>query len=473
MHNNKVYTILHHFDKNDFKQFNKYINSPYFNKSKLLIQYYELLEKQIHSANPDEFPKEKFWKKLFSPLKYNDVRFRKLSSDLLRIIEGFLAQQVYDENNLQKDAYLIESVGRKGIEKYYSSAMRIAENNTQKHQFEDAEFYLSQYRIQKKYHEINQHEYKHSERQNLEEIDNLLTKFYLSEKLRYYCAFLSQKQRGTHKYNLNLPREVITLIQQGGNIKEPALSIYYQIYLTYIEEHNVEHYFKLKSLLKKYGDKFQSIEAKTLYDSAINYCVKKGNQGQPKFVQELFDIYEDFLNKGAIYIEDELDPAHFKNIITVALRLGKYDWTEDFIQTKKNKLPEQSRDNAVTFNLARLYYYKKDYDKVISLLREVEYENMVYNLSSKALLLATYYEIDEIDPMYSLLESFRTYLNRRKDIAEDWKKAYLNLIRFTKKLSKIIPGEDKAIQKLKHEMTNASGGIANVEWLNNKIAELE
>jgi len=472
MHNNKVYTILQHFDKNDFKQFNRYINSPYFNKSKLLIKYFELLEKQLHSKNSDDFPKEKFWKKLYPNENYNDVRFRKLSSDLLRIVEGYLSQEIFEKKIFQKDAFLIEAVGKKGIEKYYPSVMRITENNKKKYEFEDADFYISQYQIQKNYHEIIQHEYKHSERQNLEEIDDLLSKFFLSEKLKYYCAYLSQKQRGTHEYNLSLPEEIIKLIQQKDYQNVPALSIYYQIYLTYIKETEVEHYYKLKNLLKEFGDKFQAVEAKTLYDSAINYCVKKGNQGHPEFVQELFDVYEDFLNKGAIYIDDELDPFHFKNIITAALRLGKYDWTEKFILKNKDKLPEQSKDNAVTFNLAKLYYYKKDYDKVIALLREVEYENIGINLSSKSLLLATYYEIDEIDPLYSLLESFRTYLNRRKDIADNWKKGYLNLIRFTKKLTKVIPGDEKAVQKIKDEISNSPSGIANVEWLKEKIAEL-
>ena len=41
MHNNKLITILKHFNKADLNQFHKYIVSPYFNKSKQLIQFYE------------------------------------------------------------------------------------------------------------------------------------------------------------------------------------------------------------------------------------------------------------------------------------------------------------------------------------------------------------------------------------------------------------------------------------------------
>lgn len=472
MHNNKLITILKHFNKVDLNQFHKYIVSPYFNKSQQLIHFYEIILKGINSPKAALLEKENVWKKLFKDQKYNDVRFRKLNSDLLKMIEGFFSQQIFDTNNLQKAANLIESVGLRGIEKSYSSAIRIANNESEKYPYEDADFYLKQYQIQKKYYEIIQHEFKHSERQNLEEINKNLDNFYLAEKLRYMCAALSQKQRGSHEYNLTFTKEVLELLKKRKDNLTPAEAIYNQIYLTYVEEENVSHYYELKSLLKEHSLKFHSIEGKTLYDSTINYCVKKNNQGHTQFLAELYDVYHDYLIKGLIYIDGELDPFHFKNIVTAALRLGHFDWTEKFILSNKDKLPTDSKENAYTFNLARLFYYKKEYEKVISLLQEVEYEDIVYSLSSKSLLLATYYENDEIEPLYSLLESFRAYINRRKDIPERWKKSYSNLIRFTKKLTRIIPGDQKALNKIKEELENA-GEVADTKWLQSRIAELE
>ena len=143
MHNNKVYTILQHFDKNDFKQFNKYINSPYFNKSKLLIRYFDQLEKHLHSKNSDDFPKEKFWKKIFPNQHYNDVRFRKLSSDLLKIIEGYLSQIEFDKSDFLKVENLIKTIGNKGIEKLYQPTLKNANNLASKFPYRDSNFYSS------------------------------------------------------------------------------------------------------------------------------------------------------------------------------------------------------------------------------------------------------------------------------------------------------------------------------------------
>ena len=105
-------------------------------------------------------------------------------------------------------------------------------------------------------------------------------------------------------------------------------------------------------------------------------------------------------------------------------------------------------------------------------MSNVEYEDVSYNLVSKSMLIATYFEMDEQEPLYSLFESFRVYLNRHNSIPDHRRKNYKNLIKFTKKLTKIMPGDQKAIGKIKEEVAS-SKNIASVNWLKEKIAELE
>ena len=78
----------------------------------------------------------------------------------------------------------------------------------------------------------------------------------------------------------------------------------------------------------------------------------------------------------------------------------------------------------------------------------------------------------KLEPLYSLFESFRVYLNRHKNIPEQRRVGYKNLIKFTKKLTKILPGDQKSIDRLKEEI-GISKPIASIRWLTEKIAELE
>lgn len=90
-----------------------------------------------------------------------------------------------------------------------------------------------------------------------------------------------------------------------------------------------------------------------------------------------------------------MDTVVFRNIVTVGLRLGEMAWTEAFIHEYQRFLPEAQRENIVSFNLSQVYFYKRDYDKVIETLRHVEYEDVITNLNAKTLLLTTSDERDQ------------------------------------------------------------------------------
>ncbi|MEO1516386.1 MAG: hypothetical protein AAFV95_15285 [Bacteroidota bacterium] len=449
--------------------------SPYFNRSQLLVNWFDLLCKIIHSGKADKWTKEKLWSKIYKGEAFDDVRYRKLNSDLLKLVEGFLAQSEYEDNQVNQANYLLEAIKKRKMEKLYSSSKRQAERALEVEGVwnKSASYYFHQYQFQKSYYDLDKSNLQRTSKSNIENIVDNLDYFYLAEKLKYYYEMKSRQSVATqHNYQISLIDEIANHIGDATYDEIPAVAIYYQVYLTQKDPSDVDHYFKLKDLLGKHGNEFPANEAKEIYTTAINYCINKINKGKQQFLGEFIDINEDYLRKD-ILIEGELSPWKFQNIVTAACRLGRYEWTKEFISKYKEKLPTNYRDNAVSYNIARLYFYQKNYSKVVEMLREVEYEDFSYNLGSKSMLIPTYYELDELEPLYSLLDSFRTYLSRHKEeMPLQRYNNYVNLIGFTRKLIKIIPGDQKAIGKLKGEIDNSSG-IMNEEWLRQKIAELE
>ncbi len=470
MQKSKVYSILQYFDKYQQNSLRKYIQSPYFNKHEVLIKLFELLITNLNDTPESPLEKEVLWSSLITDKAYDDVRFRKLNSDLLKLVESFLAQQVYEENPLHQATYLIEAVGNTKMEKLYKSTMRTARRLSKQQYFKPSNFYFYQYQIEKNYYDLENSELRRESITNYEAIIKNLDSFYLAEKLRWYTSILSRKSFVNYNYNLLFIDEIIDHIKKYNYDKTPPVAIYFQIYLTQKESQIEEHYFKLKELIEAHSLLFPIDEANEIYSHAINYCISKVNQGKDNFLYEFLDINEDLLRKE-ILIDGELSPWKFQNIVTISLRVGNYDWTENFINQYKNKLPEIYKENAVTFNLARLYFYQKKHDKVLPLLQTVEYEDIGYNLNSKAMLLGTYYELDEIDSLYSFTDTFRVFLNRNKNITQKRKKSYLNLIKYVRKLARLIPGDKKAVQQLKLEIEQASE-VNSKKWLKEKIEEL-
>lgn len=474
MYNSKLYNILENFDKYEQNRCRKYIKSPYFNRSPQLIDLYEKLVKEVNAAKKTGLSKEQLWNTLQPDTPYDDVRFRKYCSDLQKLIEGYLQQEIYKENPLEQSVHLMQAVRQKNLPELFNTATRSAKYAANKFPFRSAKYYLNQYEVEQSFYDMAQSETNRYSRSNIEKISENLDVFYLAEKLRLLCGAITQQKLASLDYDFFLMDEIIDKVKTLNLTEHPPIAIYYQIYLTLTQAEEEAHYFELKLLLNQYGLRFPPKEAReVLYMAAQNYCIRKINQGNQKFILELFQLYEDLIAKEILFEDGEFSPWYFKNIVVTGLRLGKYEWTEQFIKDFSIKLPETFRENAITYNLAQVYFYQKQYDKVKEQLRNVEYEDVSYNLNSKTMLLATFYETDEIEPLYSLMESFRAYLNRHKrDMSNTKIKRYQNLIKFTRKLTRIMPGDQSSLDKVKKEV-EATSGIVSLNWLKEKIAELE
>ena len=472
MQNNKVFSILRKFDKYEQNRLRKFVQSPYFNRNERLEKLLELLIKDINSgAEMISLDRSETWIKIGHSGPFDDVKLRKDFSDLLRLAEKFIAQEYYEKNGLYEAEFLLAGINEKKINRLESGTIKSAARLLNRFPLKSSDFYYHKFAMEKQIFLLNQDIKAKSEKKNLEAVSKNLDVFYISEKLRYYCFILGSKRIAVHDYDLQMMEQVIRQVENSDYDQIPVIAVYYQNYLTLSDGEDEEHYFKLKELLDKYALDFPKVEAFNLYSSTLNYCVRKINSGVGNFLQEYLDVIIDFLEKEIIFLDDFLAPEVFNNIVVSALRLEKYSWTEEFILKYIKRIKPKYQENVMTFNMARLHWYQKNHSKVIELLREVEYDHLGYNLKSKTILLATYYDTDEIEPLYSLLESFRTFLNRHKEIPEHRRKFYQNLIRITKKLTNIAPNDKKAIEKLKKEV-NENSTVAIHPWLLEKIEEL-
>lgn len=469
---NKIYSILSTFTKIEMNRVEKYVHSPYFNKNEVITKLFDIYMKNIERKKPKELLKEEVWVALHGKEKYDDVRFRKYNSELLSLVEGYMAQQIFDENPLHQAIYLMDAVARKKLDKLHNSTVKSAEKLSEKQEHKDANFYFSQYQIEKNYYKLTDFESKRDVKSNIEKIINNLDRFYLAEKLKYYLEILTRQRVISHEYHVLFIEEILQHLEKQQYLDYPPIAIYYQVYLTHKESENETHYYKLRELIEVNIHNFAPEEAYSIYRIALNYCISKLNKGSIPFTEEYINIYEKILENKEILEKVEFTSSSFRNTIVIASRLKKYEWAENFINTIQDKLPSEERENTVTANLATIYFYQKKYTNVIELLREVEYPDVLANLAAKSMLMATYFELGETDLLHSFMESFKVYLSRHKSITHERKKAYLDLIKFTRKLTEIIPRDKKAIQKLKEELEETKN-IASRNWLLEKVEELE
>ena len=462
----KLYQVLSLLNKDQHKAFQKYLKSPYFNTNKDLEQLYLILQKSINRVKP--ISKADIWALLRADAVYDDVRFRKFNSDLFRLLKNFLSQQIYDSNDINQSANLMEAIIENKIENLYSSFDKIDLRSVKNRKQRDSGYYYNRFRMAKMRNDLQELQGRKKKLQ-LEEVDVLLDKFFISEKLLNYHTALSHSKLVEHDYNILFIEEILEHLSKQP-YESPQIDLYYLMTKLYLDDDDAT-YNSLKQAIFQSNHELPESNAREVFHAALNYCLRNANAGKPGFVGELFELYKHAIEMPFFYSNDKLTPWSFKNIVLVSLRLKEFDWCEKFIQEYSQRLPLDERDNAVLFNTARLTWYRKEYGHVLELLSKVEFDDITYNLPSKTMIMSCYYELEQIELLLSFIESFRIFLQRNTaKIPSKRRKNYLKLISYTAKLARLNFMEKDRVEKLKIQI-ESDKELGDKSWLLDKLAE--
>jgi len=477
MKERKILAALSALNIYEINSFGKYIRSPYFNVNKQIVTYFEILDKLIKEEKSLDISNEFIWKAVFNDEPYNNQKLLKLNSDMVKLLEDFIAQKEFDGMLSLKSNLKIAGANKRNMEKLYNGILGEIERLEKLEMNQSADFYLIKYQIEKNIFSLKTENEKKNEKfeirseLNINKISDNLDYFYISEKLRHYCNLLSWKKMYLLDIEMKNMDFVLQLATNEPYASIPPVSLYYKMYLTYVEGENVLNYFELRDLIKKYIHLFPANEQRDIYSTAISYCINKGNKNVTIFHKETFDIYKEALMNNILVVNEQMLVTTYRNIVPIALRVEEFDWAENFISQYAQYVDEKYRENAVEFSLARLQFYRKNFGKVLDHLNKVSYEDVWYIMGSKTLQLASYFELYEYDALESLLQSFKMYIRREKSLTNDRKATYINLIKFTSALMKINPKEQVKVLKLKDEIVSAKG-VVSKPWLIEKVESL-
>lgn len=475
----KLLSLLKSFSKPDFKGFKKYVQSPFFNENQDLVELYTYIETTLRGSKVGSedtlLEKSVVWKILYPRKKYDDALMRRLSSDLTGLIQDFLGWQEFRKDPFNPLIYQLRAHNSLTLQKHFNGILREIEDYKSGITLRNADFHFAEYQVEQIRHrhlELSESKAKAANLKHLQSSDYHLDCLYISRKLRNFCNLLGLQQSLSVTADISLMPGFLEYVSRSHYMEEPCVKSYYLVAQMLLEPDDEVHYRELKDLLMAQYECFPHSEQNTLYTHLKNYCIDtKINKGRSDYFAELFEIYKTSLEKAIIFENGVLPELHYKNMVTIGLKIRDFDWTEKFIERYTDFLPEVNKDNARRFNLAKVYFSQSRYEKVVEQLSRVEYDNLTYALGGKMMLLETYYELSEYKALDSLLESFRIYLIRNKLISKELQQQYLNVIRFTRRLTSLPPYDRKAIEKLKVQILDCKN-IAAKDWLLRKLEEM-
>jgi len=451
MKNSKLILLLGTFSTAEWRRFGEYLSSPFLNKRTEL----PIFHKYLKSIAPT-FPEKKLDKKLlFKHIYPNDPFDHRhlvhLTNYMLKHAEFFLAHLRLEQEEHTINTLILEELMERNLEKHYRHYINKSTEVLNNKQITNSQYLLQQYQLSDiaKRHFLGHKKRKYDA--NLQASSDYLDQFYFLNKMKTTCEMLEWSNIIATDVQFTFLDETVAYLEKNKANLSPLILLYLSVYHLYTNE-NVESIFlHLRALLNKHQHTISDVDKNYLYLFVINFCdlqIKLNNNIQ-YYANQGLELYLEGIKHKFLYVNGFLSPWTFKNIVKLGLKLEKFDWSTEFIQTYSTHLEKSFQEDALHFNMADLNYRKKDYQQAQFHLMQVRYSDVFYNLGAKIMLIKIYFETDEEEALLSMIASFTIYLKRNNKIASNIKQTYLN---FTTLMNKLLRAKLYKIPRIQEEI---------------------
>lgn len=453
----EVFAVL---SKPELRDLEKFVRSPFFNNKNQVIALFDYLRVCRNTRSlPDA---QTAFNHCYPKTPYDDTRMRLANSDLLALIERYWIVQTGAADTDKGNIRLAGEYRKRNLTKHMQIALREARKSIEKRSLQDAEHFQLRHDL-----ELEQFQgaslVKRYDAFNLQEISDLLDVAYIARKLRHVCLSLSHQAVYKTEYRFGLLHEIFEYVERHGLLSQPAVALYYHACRFLANPASEDHFFKYRGNLTAHAGLFPQEELRTMYLLALNFGIKKSNEGGLTWFRETFELYREALKLELLLENGHLSRFAYNNIVVVALRLNELDWTEQFIHQYRQHVEPAHREQAFNLNLARLAYRRRDYRAALLLLQGADYKDLINSLNAKILQLKIYFETEETDLLDSHLESMKTYIHRQDSIGYH-RENYLNIVRFTRALLRMNPNDSSERTSLR-EKIESTAVLSEREWL--------
>lgn len=484
MEKSKAIHLLRTFSKEEIKSFSDFLVSPYHNTNSRVTRLYDELKKHQPNFTGRAIEKESLYKKLFPGKDYNEQVMKNLISELLRLEKEFLSVEHLNSDVFNKSLGLISQLSSRPVDQLYDKEIELFEEKTGSSETISTmlQYLLFQMEEIRFRHNINRNRQSEVTDNIVKSGENLVI-FFLKNILRLSINININKFSFNTQVPVNLTDKLLESLDIKGvldyidehKIGNPVyLRLLYYAMICNLHIEDDESYKIYKELLYANMDNLKRDEAHSILHFLESICAQKINSGRHEFYKDLFETYELELAKNLINAKADtpLTVMKFRNIYLTAVRAGKFEWAEKFINDYKNELHEENKINIVELALAQLNFEKGEFGKTLQHLHKIKTDQIFFKVDVKVLNLMAFYELGHYESAISLIESFKRMLTNNTSLTEQYSQKNIAFANSVNSLIKVKSSYDEiSAQMLKEKIMNTEV-IGNKGWLIKKIDEM-
>ncbi|MEO6695149.1 MAG: hypothetical protein ABIY50_08940 [Ignavibacteria bacterium] len=477
--------IIRTFTPKELIKFEDFVNSPYFNKNKNVLNLFNEIKKYAPEFKDENLDKELVWKKTFPDREYNYGIMKNIIHDLTKLAEQYIKQLKFGKDGYKQNEYFMSELAERGLHKLYITKIKtlstkpdlpylnannlsICDHFNYIHRLIYGKFAFYQY------YDPNQNLYDTMKMRD----SALISGFFI----HLFQAFNDVNTIGVH-LNVDLANNpVIKLI----NVISPALEeiidtlevdpayikIYQKVYFT-LKDLSEDRFLDFKKTLFDNVNLLPKYDIKDLHINLRNstHVLKKEKLNLSR---EYVEIMDSQIKQNAIleFETKRLYIVNFMHYITQCQILDEPEMLKTFADRFINKLEPDLIDDAKNYVNFMLSFMNKDFDKALNYitLLEIPYVRLKVNLrAQKAMCL---YETDNYEIFLNEYDSLRHFMNNNQFLNDSNKKMLNAHFSSIKRLFNLRQSfdefEHRELRKLFKEIYTNS-----ISWFDEKLDEVK
>ncbi len=454
-------------------EFLTYLQSPFFNQRETLVQLYEAIQKtSLNSGKPID--REYLYQAVFPGKDLNENSLKTLMTQLFGLLKGYLAVKQFQEDKPLQQRMLLRELNELGEQKYFNSVHSRAVKTLKSADLHTSDHLYELMLLEEEYDDYKKRQPNHRDFGKVEDALRYLNQSYWVRLLRYRIRLLNH-QATFHQESV--PEFIGDTFQYLKNNLEDmpwVVRVYFQVYESLQFPDNPDLFKAAHLQLQTHAHQFSQVEAEELYVCILNLGLWHLNRGNHNFLPDLLEVYQEALEMKVIVENGMILSSHLRNICSIALRLGKFDWVKSFLEEWKDKVLGDHANNAYQYVMGMSCHYQKRFAEAERYFNEVleDYKNLYYGINARGFLLQIYYETGNGVGLESMSHSFRMFLDRNKDIPEERRYQYIAFINHLKRLCNIGPKDKERLLQLRETILEKDEKGMGSTWLLEKIGHL-
>ena len=449
----------------ELTNFGEFLGLKAFNRKEEFKEIYDRLS-VIKVVKLGEMDRTTLFRTMFPDQSFDDQYLRNTCFKLQQLLQKFLIIEKIDLRNFSEQNALLEVFRERELDDLFQQQLRKIKTGQARQPLRDYTFYQRQFSLldMEDAYTVSQ---LRSQPTHFQEADKALEYHFILRKLRQACNLLGHQNLHSVEYDFGLLHPVLKYMESKKLDQEPVLDLYYNCYFSLAVPEEDAYFFKFRDLLSAHGNLLSVTETSELYLRLLNQYIRRINQGQNNYLEEVFDLYRSGIAQGYLMEGQYISRFIYRNAVFSGLKLKRFPEVFDFIHEYKNKLDKTYRDSTFYFCLTRYHYASGDLDTAVDLLEQYDYKDLLSNLAAKTLLARIYYEREEHSVLEYFLISFTAFVKRKKGLGYH-RASFLNFISILKKMTR-LPDYDPEARKKLAERVAITNPLTERNWLLEKL----